>query len=191
MRILAYDTETSKMPEWKIPSDDPCQPHIVQLAAVLADTDTREIITELDLIIRPDGWVIDPETVEIHGITQERALAEGIPEQEAVQQFLDLWDGAFRIAFNRTFDQRILRIALKRYFSQDIMDAWADKETHDCTMWLSKKAMGVGKTPKLVDAYEWATGKVLEGNHNALTDARACLELYFALEDLKNEEVVL
>ena len=185
MRVLAYDSETTGIPEWKIPSGDPAQPHLVQLSGILADTESREIITELDLIIRPDGWVIPQETVEIHGISQERALAEGIPEQDAVAQFLELWDGSFRIAHNRTFDQRILRIALKRYFSEEVQNAWADKESHDCTMWLSKKAMSVGKNPKLTEAYEWATGKVMEGNHNALCDARACLELYFALLDIK------
>ena len=55
-RILFYDTETTGLPDWKVPSDDPCQPHLVQLAAVLCNADTREIISTIDVVIRA-GWL--------------------------------------------------------------------------------------------------------------------------------------
>ncbi|KSJ98283.1 hypothetical protein APA24_21400 [Pseudomonas aeruginosa] len=32
-----FDFETTGIPEWKLPSEDPCQPHIVEVAALLCD----------------------------------------------------------------------------------------------------------------------------------------------------------
>jgi len=87
---LFFDTETSGLPLFSEPSEDPRQPHIVQLAAALVNLDTREVLEELNVIIKPDGWEIPDEVAVIHGITTERALAEGIPEIEALDRFLAL-----------------------------------------------------------------------------------------------------
>lgn len=90
--ILVFDSETNGFPLWKERSEDPRQPHIVQLGAILCDEDTQEIIEELDVIIKPDGWEITKETSDIHGITQEMALDVGIPEKEAVERFVELYN---------------------------------------------------------------------------------------------------
>ena len=82
--ILFFDTETTGLPLWKEPSEDPRQPHLVELAALLVNPDTREMIAFMDVIIKPNGWTIPVDVSEIHGITTERALAEGIPEEEAL-----------------------------------------------------------------------------------------------------------
>ena len=39
---LFYDTETTGLPLYDQPSDDPRQPHIVQVGAILVDLDTRK-----------------------------------------------------------------------------------------------------------------------------------------------------
>lgn len=183
MLVFAYDTETTGLPNWKQPSGDPSQPHLVQIAGLVASVETRKVIASVDLIIRPDGWEIPKETSDIHGITTEYALEHGVPEAEAYAIFMSLWAGKFRIAHNRTFDQRLLRIAAKRYGTKVEQDAWADKNTHDCTMWLSRTAMGMKKPPRLEEAYLHYTGKKLENAHSALADAQACLDVYFALLD--------
>jgi len=72
--IMPFDTETSGIPIWKEPSESECQPHLVQLAAILVEPDSREIKQEIDVIIKPDGWIIPDEVAEIHGITTERAI---------------------------------------------------------------------------------------------------------------------
>lgn len=187
MLVFAYDTETTGIPDWKIPSDDPSQPHLVQLAGILADTDSREIISSVDLIIRPDGWEIPDEVAAIHGITTEKALQVGVPEPLALEMFMTLWDSRLRIAHNRTFDQRIMRIAAKRYGDNQMIERWADKDNHDCTMLGSKAPMGITKWPKLSEAYEHFTGKPLENAHSAMADARACLEVYFGILDFEKE----
>lgn len=183
MLVFAYDTETTGIPDWKIPSDDPSQPHLVQLAGILADTESRKIVSSLDLIIRPDGWEIPDEVAAIHGITTEKALEVGVPESLALDLFMQLWGGHLRVAHNRTFDQRIIRIVAKRYSDKQMIERWADKDSHECTMLGSKAPMGVTKWPKLMDAYQHFTGNPLENAHSALADATACLEVYYGILD--------
>ncbi|MBR9770005.1 MAG: 3'-5' exonuclease [Gammaproteobacteria bacterium] len=189
--ILFFDTETTGLPDWKVPSDSEHQPHLVQLAAILADADTRREIATLDLIIRPDGWEIPDEVADIHGITTEHAQAVGVNEELAVMLFHELWAGHRRVAHNRTFDQRIIRIAMKRYgFGEMPMEEWADKDAFDDTMLIAKPIMELPpkgkygwKSPKLSEAYEHFIGKPLEDAHSAMADARACMEVYWALLD--------
>ncbi|NIB43769.1 3'-5' exonuclease [Pseudomaricurvus alkylphenolicus] len=192
--ILFYDTEGTGLPEWKQPSGSDVQPHIVQLAGILADADTREIVSTMDVIIKPDGWVIPEEVTEIHGITNEHALEVGIDESVALNQFISFWDGCKRVAHNRTYDMRMIRIAAKRYGDEALLERWGEKDDHDCTMLLSKPVLqipsegrGRYKNPKLEEAYKHFTGKDLENAHTAMADAQACMEVYWGLQDLKQE----
>lgn len=192
--ILSYDTETTGLPDWKSPSGSENQPHIVQIGAVLYDTETKDIVKTLNIIIKPDGWVIPDETIEIHGITNEHALSVGVSEKDAIQQLLDMCEGAERVAFNRTFDQRIIRIGLKRYFDEEIQDKWAEKDDHHCSMIMAKPIMKLlpkgrygFKNPKLSDAYKYFTGEELEGAHDALVDAKASLKVYLGCLEHKED----
>jgi len=78
--LFFTDAETTGLPIWKEPSEDERQPHIVQLAGLLVNEDTQRVIQSIDVIIKPDGWVIPSEAIEIHGITNHLAENVGIPE---------------------------------------------------------------------------------------------------------------
>lgn len=196
---LVYDTETQGLPLFSEPSEHPAQPHLVQLGAILVDLDTRITLASMDVIIRPDGWVIPDEVSAIHGITTEMAMDLGVPEASAVEMFLGMWKPERpRIAHNETFDARILRIALKRHIDPRTPDApsapsddWkagraectAKMTTKLCALPPTAKMRAAGrnnfKTPKLSEAYLHCTGKVLEGAHNAMVDCLACRDVYF------------
>ena len=184
--LFSYDTETSKLPEWKIPSDHPTQPHIVQLAATLVHPETRKVIQSMDVIIKPDGWDISPETIEIHGITTEHAMDVGVSEKLALEMFLAMRGDAERIAYNKTFDQRIIRIACKRYLDEAAMEKWAVKDDHHCSMRMAQKLLG-GRAHKLIDAYKKLTGKTLVGAHSAMADTNASTEVYFSVLEQQTE----
>lgn len=96
--ILFYDTETTGLPNWKTPSGGDDQPHMVQIAAILCNADTGQAIKTMNVIVKPDGWTIPQDTIDVHGITNEYALEHGIPEKEAIQQLLDLRGSAEREA---------------------------------------------------------------------------------------------
>lgn len=195
-----YDTETSGLPKFGMPSEHPDQPHIVQLAAALVDLDSREIVASLDLIVRPDGWTIPDEVAAVHGITTEHAVAVGVPESLALSMFLELWRGRTRIAHNEQFDARIVRIAQHRAGELEAdLEAWKNG-TAECTARLATpivkapptaKMLAAGrthyKTANLGEAVQFFTGKPLENAHSAMADVLGCMAVYFAIQDLKLE----
>ncbi|MCX5516188.1 3'-5' exonuclease [Kaistia algarum] len=194
--FLSFDVETSGLPLFKEPSEHPDQPHIVQIGARLIDIETRVPVHTLDTIIKPDGWTIPDEVAAIHGITTERALAEGIPEHEALAAFDDMWRQAeFRLAYNASFDDRILRIAYMRHVGHDRADEWKDgavkcsarMATPIVNMAPTDRMMAAGrytaKMPKLAEAYRFFFGNDLENAHSALADVDASTAIYFACLD--------
>lgn len=187
--IIFYDTETNGIPDWHNPSDAEHQPHIVQIAALMVDAESSEVLQTLDLVVRPDGWDIPQETVDIHGITKEYAMDVGVSEKVALDAFMQLWNERLRIGHSQNFDARIVRIALKRYFGDREADRWKEGR-RDCTGYLSRPAFGMkgNRIPKLSQAYQHFLGKPLDGAHSALADAYACMELYFAIRDASAEE---
>ena len=191
-KLFFYDTETSGMVDWKHPSGGDQQPHIVQVAGRLVDADSRKLIASMDVIIKPDGWESDKEALAVHGITQEHALDVGIPEALAVEVLLALsmGDDTLRVAFNKTFDQRIIRIALKRFFTDEEIEAWADKDSHYCTMIKSKPILALPprgrfgwKNPKLEEAYGFFTRMPMQDAHTAMGDTIACEAVYWGIQD--------
>ena len=189
--VIFFDTETTGLPDWKSPSEAENQPHIVQIAAHVVDVEAHQIKHSINFIIKPDGWTIPQETTDIHGITTDHAMEVGAPEKEVLEMFLNLWDGRLRIAHNTTFDNRIIRIATKRYCDEAMIDAWANGE-YQCTGVLSKPIMQMTpknkygfKMPKLSEAYKFFTGNELQNAHDAGADVDACMDIYFAILDHK------
>lgn len=193
---LFYDTETTGLPDFKAPSESPQQPHIVQLAAILVDLDTRKEIASMDVVIQPEGWVIPDDMAAIHGITTEFANKVGIPEKLAVQLFMELATGRKRIAHNQQFDARIIRIALMRYSTEVTADEFkageaectATMATPICNLPPTDKMLAAGmtknKTPNLGEAYRHFMGKDFENAHSALADVRACMAVYFGIKGI-------
>lgn len=198
---LFYDCETSGLPLWNDPSEDPRQPHIVQLGARLVDIEARKVISTLDVIVRPDGWEIPAEVSAIHGITTEMAMDVGVSESMALGMLLSLWggDGAtpprLRVGHNESFDARIIRIAALRYEDEPLADRWKDSFSQ-CTAKMATQIMKLPptakmiaarrnhpKTPNLGEAYRFFTGRELEGAHSALVDVDACMAVFFAIVD--------
>lgn len=199
---LFYDTETNGLPLWGQPSEHPDQPHIVQLAALLVDMDTREVVDQMDVIVKPDGWVIPDDVANIHGITTERALDVGIPEDQAIEQFLAMWAHRLRIAHNESFDMRLVRIACKRFrdpkepdAAPAFSDVWKAGRAA-CTQLIATPILKLPPTEKmkaarrfhsksanLAEAYQFFMGRPLENAHNALADVLGCKDVYFAALD--------
>lgn len=202
---LFYDTETTGLPLFKESSDDPRQPHIVQLGVKVVDMITRKTLQAVDIIVRPNGWDIPKEASDVHGITTEMAYDLGIPEEAVTEIMLELWRPEaprLRIGHNEPFDARIMRIALKRFFGEQMADDWKAGQA-ECTMRMATPIMqlpptdkmrraGFGGKPKqanLAEAYEFFTGRKLNGAHNAMIDVDGCMDVFWAIQDGIKERV--
>lgn len=201
---LAYDTETTGIPDFGQPSEAPHQPHIVQLAARLINVDTRKSIASMDVIVKPNGWTIPDDVSKIHGITTEHTMDVGIPEEMAVEMLLAMWAGRPLIGHNESFDRRIVRIGIKRLIdpfnteAEPVSDRWKAAKG-ECTCLLSTpickipptakmKAAGFNKfkSANLTEAHMHFTGKPLLDAHSAMADVDGCLAVYWAIQDLLN-----
>ena len=198
MKALFYDSETTGLPLWRDPSEDPRQPRVVQLGAILADLDTHEVHATLDVIVRPDGWEIPAEAAAIHGITTEHALKVGLPAHLVLPLFFSMWWRAdVRIGHNESFDARMLRIAIHRHGDlQGIPspDEWK-AGIAECTQAMATPLLNLPPTDKMLragftkpksatlkEAHRHLVGAELEGAHSAIVDARGCMAVYFAIK---------
>lgn len=204
--LLPFDVETSGLPLFKEPSDHPDQPHIIELAAKLVDEETREVYAALNVLIKPEGFTISQEITDITGISHETAMRYGVPMAQALELFIAMWRQAdLRVAHNETFDNRLVRIALKRdeifatqmEHDQEFADYWKAAPAF-CTQTNSTKIINLpptakmiaakrnhAKSPNLGEAYQFFMGKPLEGAHRAMTDVEACLDVYFGIQDYR------
>ena len=196
--LLFYDSETTGLPLWHDPSNDPGQPHVIQLTALLTHPNGSKI-SSMDCLIQPPGEVdFSDEAVGVHGITPEMCAASGIQMRLALPLFLDLWKRAdLRIGHSESFDARMVRIEMMRH-GPDATDMWKAGKSF-CTMQKSvnivkvpptDKMMAAGrknfKNPTLAEAYEHFTGSPLgDKAHNAMFDVMACKAVYFAM--MENE----
>ena len=193
MHILFFDTETTGLPDWREPSDAPQQPHLVQIAAILCDAAGNEL-EEWATIVQPGpGATMSPEALAAHGISLERARAEGIPLSAAWARFTTLIRKAGGVAgHNVSFDLRIMRIAGFRATGEK----WDCDLPHRCTMRMATpilnlpptaKMIAAGfnkpKAPNLTECVQHFFNEDLSGAHDALIDVRASKRVYFAIKE--------
>ncbi len=199
--VVVFDTETQNLPRFKLPSSDPTQPHLVQLAAELCDP-AGAVLESMNVIIRPDGWTIPAEAAAIHGISTERALDEGIPEVDAVAMFLVLSGRAgLRVAHNLSFDDRIMRIAMLRAGIERAQIERIERGPSACTLKLADAIMKLpptermvaagftkSKPPNLAEALMHFVQETHDKAHDAMADVIACRRIYFAIQALQQKE---
>lgn len=185
---LVFDTETTGLPLWNDPSDDPCQPHIVDIACSLFDATGVEV-DRFDAIVNP-GVEIPPDVAAIHGITTEIAVAEGISPGDALSRFLALVSRAdILIGHNVSFDIRMVRILAARVLGEK----WENPLSAFCTM---RKTTGICKIlkarprfntdwkwPSLAEATMHFFGEPHTDAHRARPDCDASARLYFHLKE--------
>lgn len=180
MKVLVIDTESSDMPLFSARSADPAQPHICEVAAILADGDT--VLDSFDTLVRPDGWTCSEGSREVHGISDEE-LATGVDEVQAVRAIgamIDRGVEAF-VGFAVRFDTRMLRIAAARFPDGGLCgQKVAALPVIDLAPML-RKYLGT-RSLTLGEAYERCIGSPMKGAHRAKADTAATFALYqFAL----------
>lgn len=190
--LLVVDTETTGLPRWDLPADDPSQPRVVDLAGLLCDAGGKEV-ARFESIVKPDGWTIPDEAAGIHGITTETARAQGRPIAEVIDGFDALLaQASMLVAFNIRFDDKLLRGERRRLgrpdgFGTTRVFCCMKGATPLCKMPPTSKMVKAGftkfKTPKLGEAVQILLKRKHVGAHRAMADVVATKDLFFAMRE--------
>lgn len=191
---LFFDTETTGLPtNWKAPAGE-AWPHIVSISWLLmSDIDT--IHERGNFIVKPDGYEIPGQSSNVHGITTERALAEGESLWEVLQQFWSSYVKAdLLIAHNMSFDIMVLKSAIIRTGIPPLLGSFAlDDMPKYCTKDESVEVCKIPgpygyKWPKLIELYKHFFGEEFDDQHSSDADTLACAKCFFELQNLSNAQ---
>ncbi len=186
---LFFDTETVGLPkDYEAPASDTLNwPRMVQLSWILTDNQGNVLSTH-DCIVRPDGFVVPEKAASIHGITTERALAEGAPLDSVLTVFLQTLDSAeYIVGHNISFDIHVVDAELVRR-GYDVrltpMKAY-------CTMLAGTDYCklpgnyGHYKWPKLQELHKTLFGTEFDDAHNSAADVDATCKCFWEMRRRK------
>ncbi|MDI1354223.1 MAG: DNA polymerase III subunit alpha [bacterium] len=185
--FLIFDTETTGLPRnFNAPLTDLDNwPRMVQLAWQLHDKQGK-LLQHASLIIKPRGYTIPFNAVQIHGISTQRAEAEGRELEEVLTEFAAAVEAAtYLCGHNIGFDTNILgaefiRSGLPNLFNQKkVFDTKNDQTTNFCAIPGGKG--GKFKWPSLSELYVKLFKSQFEEAHNAAFDVQATSRIFFEL----------
>jgi DNA polymerase III epsilon subunit-like protein len=181
MQYIAFDFETSGLPTGRrnievthetLKNFENCR--AVSLSAARFSSKGR-LIDTFDAIIQPDNFQIGEKSIEVHGITQEKAEREGRPFVEVFVDFIKFIGPrtTCMVAHNARFDVSVLRSEMLRY---DLSPTSIETLAFRCTLELYKDRFL--KPIKLGVLYKDIFGEDFENAHNSLADCIACGRVY-------------
>lgn len=175
-KVLYFDTETTGLPpkEAKWDVDFEQFPRVCQLSWIFKGK-------ENNYIIRPDGWTIPQEAADVHGITTERATAEGHALEFVLSEFLnDCKEAELICGHNIYFDISTIKSEyMRRNAYNDTVEEALHKSKRIDTMRPSMKFVdarfpnGRLKFPKLEELYARCFPGETFPAHDAIEDVRA------------------
>ncbi|MFJ7158985.1 3'-5' exonuclease [Streptomyces sp. NPDC101118] len=175
--LAGFDLETT--------GTDPQHARIVT-AAVVEVTDGT--------VTRRRGWLADPgipipeQASAIHGISTERAAAEGRPAREVADEvadvLVDLWRrGAVVVAYNAAFDLTLLTAELARHGLPSLADRLGGDPTGPVVdpLTIDRAVDRYRPGKRTLEAVCAVYGVTLDGAHDASADALAAVEVARAI----------
>src|SRR5688572_9705479 len=171
--FLIFDTETTGLPrDYNAPlTDSDNWPRMVQIAWQLHDKHGK-LLSHDSLIIKPQGYTIPFNAAQIHGISTERANAEGQDLTKVLRDFASIVNNCtYLCGHNIEFDINIigaefLRCGLPNFFEgRQRFDTKNDHTTNFCAIPGGKG--GKFKWPTLTEVYTKLFNTQFEAAHNA------------------------
>lgn len=191
MNLLFFDTETTGLWNKRLPSGHEGQPRIAQIAALLEDSETREEIMRIDLILYRDQ-PIPVESSRIHGTTTEKSQAIGLGENAALDVFCDMVAVSdLLVAHNIEFDVNVINNAARLLSGNPGLNVFQGKQQF-CTMQAATPVCKFRNKhggpdygwPKLELAVPHLLGREPTAAHRAIGDVIDCRDLFWHLQDL-------
>jgi DNA polymerase-3 subunit alpha len=185
--FLIFDTETTGLPRnYNAPlTDFDNWPRMVQVAWQLHDQHGK-LINSNSIIIKPEGYTIPFNAVQIHGITNERAIEEGQDLKTVLQEFVNVVNqAAYLCGHNIEFDNNIIGSELLRCGLENVLaakpfiDTKNDQTTEFCA--IPGGRGGKFKWPTLTELYSKLFNDTFEEAHNAAFDVLATGKVFFEI----------
>ncbi|MGW1722037.1 exonuclease domain-containing protein [Streptomyces sp. NPDC002306] len=177
--LIGFDLETT--------GTDPCEARIVTGAVI--EVSGGQPAGRREWLADP-GVEIPADAVAVHGISNERATAEGRPADQVTDAIADVlttyWkSGVPVVAYNATFDLSLLSAELRRYGLPSLRDrlGGADPapvvDPYTIDRWADRYRRGKRNLEAVCAEY----GVVLDSAHDAAADALAAARLACAIAD--------
>ena len=179
---LFFDTETNGLPIRRTaPVEDLNNwPRLVQLAFLLYDLNGTHISSG-NYIVIPNGFVIPSSVADIHRISTERALSEGVPVLSVLNDFSKaVRDAKYLVAHNMYFDKRVVGAEYLRCGLEDSLKY----KKKICSMNRTTKFCGFGKWPTLQGLHHKLFNSSFEEAHDAAVDIQATANCFWELKRL-------
>lgn len=183
---LIFDTETTGLPKnYKAPITDLNNwPRLVQIAWWHCDN-SGDILADSNYIVKPQGFTIPVDATNVHGITTEKAINEGIDLEVVLNEFAGAMERSdFLVAHNMNFDEKIVGAELLR---ADLDNRLTDIPKI-CTMEMSTDYCKLPgpygyKWPSLSELHYKLFNEDFDEAHDAAVDVRACANCFFELRE--------
>lgn len=195
MNILFIDIETNgKIKDKNLPFTVLDNfPRIIQMAWMIVDSDSQEIVCQQSQLIRPDQWEIPQEPFWIeHGFSTEKSLIDGKAIQSVLLDFIydiDSKDVGLIVAHNIQFDYSVICSELYRYKMKS-----ERRPEKLCTMQASVNLCKIPfgrdrrpwknktwKYPSLSALYKFLFKKDFDNAHDALGDVLVLKDCFFEM----------
>ena len=185
--FLIFDTETTGLPRnYNAPlTDFDNWPRMVQVAWQLHDI-KGNLISSNSIIVKPSGYTIPFNAVQVHGITNERAQEEGQELKAVLNEFIDaVKQTKYLCGHNIEFDiniigSELLRCGLENVLSNmSFIDTKNDQTTEFCA--IPGGRGGKFKWPTLTELYTKLFNNTFEEAHNAAFDVLATAKVFFEI----------
>ena len=159
-------------------------PNIVQFSWGLY-TESGECKQIKDYIIKPNNWTVG-QSVRYHGISQERALAEGVDIKDALTDYKNDIDNhcSLLVCHNMTFDKTVVASELMR------LNMTVSNVKECCTMLdtinyckLMPMVRGEYKWPSLEQLYRKCCNAEIENAYNSYYDVVNTAKCYFTVKN--------
>jgi DNA polymerase III subunit epsilon len=191
-KYLVVDIETTGLPinRNNEPENVNNWPRIIQFAWILFDAEYKLITKDSHIIMQPHR--IPPDSIRIHGITDERARKEGKEASYVLSEFINVLDKTeFVIAHNIDFDipiidSEFIRLGKGKQFSSKTLICTMKSSIDFCKLGEG----GRNKYPKLEELYQKCYYPQIRGKlksmaaHDALNDACLAAKCFIKLKEL-------
>ena len=144
-------------------------------------------VDSAEFIIKPDNFIIPTEASDVHGITTEKAIEEGVELDFVLNKFNEQVKACeFIVAHNISFDEKIIGAE----FLRRSVDSDFEMTPKLCTMKASTDYCAIPgpygyKWPKLSELHIKLFGLDFAGAHDAFADIEATERCFWEMKRLE------